>query len=259
MRGAAMKLGQMLSIQDESIAPPALTNALAQVRKGAEAMPTHQLMQQLNEQWGDGWKDRIELEERPFAAASIGQVHRATLLSTGNQKRVAVKVQYPGVADSIDSDLSNLSMLVKATGLAPPGLFLDNVIRVGREELKVECDYRREAANHRRFQKLISSDPGLKADRFVVPEIVEEFSTDRVLVSEYVRGGTIDKVVDLDQEERNRIGKAILRLTMLELFVWRFMVSRSKYWSVVFSRRSKTHNPVRSSKLTQTGVIFFTT
>ena len=240
MRGAAMKLGQMLSIQDESIAPPALTNALAQVRKGAESMPTHQLMQQLNEQWGDGWKDRIDLEERPFAAASIGQVHRATLLSTGNQKKVAVKVQYPGVADSIDSDLSNLSMLVKATGLAPPGLFLDNVIRVGREELKVECDYRREAANHRRFQKLISSDPGLKADRFVVPEIVEEFSTDRVLVAEYVRGGTIDKVVDLDQEERNRIGKAILRLTMLELFCWNFMQTDPNWGNFLYDLRTRT-------------------
>lgn len=240
MRGAAMKLGQMLSIQDESIAPPALTNALAQVRKGAEAMPTHQLMQQLNEQWGDGWKDRIDVEERPFAAASIGQVHRATLLSTDNQKKVAVKVQYPGVADSIDSDLSNLSMLVKATGLAPPGLFLDNVIRVGREELKVECDYRREAANHRRFQQLISSDPGLKANRFVVPEIVEEFSTDRVLVSEYVRGGTIDKVVDLDQEERNRIGKAILRLTMLELFVWRFMQTDPNWGNFLYDVRTRT-------------------
>ncbi len=240
MRGAAMKLGQMLSIQDESIAPPALTNALAQVRKGAEAMPTHQLMQQLNEQWGDGWKNRIDVEERPFAAASIGQVHRATLLSPGAQKKVAVKVQYPGVANSIESDLSNLSMLVKATGLAPPGLFLDNVIRVGREELKVECDYRREVANHLRFRQLISSDPGLVANRFVVPDVIEEFSTDRILVTEYVRGGTIDKVIDFDQAERNRIGKAILRLTMLELFVWRFMQTDPNWGNFLYDVRTGT-------------------
>jgi aarF domain-containing kinase len=239
MRGAAMKLGQMLSIQDESIAPPALTNALAQVRKGAEAMPTHQLMQQLNDQWGDGWKDRIDVEERPFAAASIGQVHRATLLS-GDRKKVAVKVQYPGVANSIDSDLSNLSMLIKATGLSPPGLFIDNVIRVGRDELKVECDYRREVVNHRRFQELISSDQGLVADRFVVPDVLEEFSTDRILVTEYVRGGTIDKAVDLDQAERNRIGKAIMRLTMLELFVWRFMQTDPNWGNFLYDIRTKT-------------------
>ena len=242
MRGAAMKLGQMLSIQDESIAPPALTNALTQVRKGAEAMPAHQLVQQLNDQWGDSdkWKDRIDVEERPFAAASIGQVHRATLLTCGDKKKVAVKVQYPGVADSIESDLSNLSMLVKASGLSPSGLFIDNVIRVGREELKLECDYRREATNQRRFRELIASDPVLVADRFVVPDIIDEFCTDRILVTEYVRGGTIDKVFDLDQAERNRIGKAMLRLTMKELFVWRFMQSDPNWSNFLYDVRTRT-------------------
>ena len=243
MRGAAMKLGQMLSIQDESIAPPALTNALAQVRKSAEAMPQHQLMQQLEDQWGDSWREKICLEDQPFAAASIGQVHRGTLLSpasSGGITGVAVKVQYPGVADSIESDLSNLTMLVKATGLSPPGLFLENVIRVGRDELKVECDYRREVANQQRFRSLISSDPGLVADRFVVPQVIEELSTDRILVTELVRGGTIDKVVNLDQDERNRIGRAIMRLTMLELFVWRFMQTDPNWGNFLYDVRTRT-------------------
>lgn len=240
MRGAAMKLGQMLSIQDESIAPPALTNALAQVRKGAEAMPTHQLMEQLHDQWGEGWRERIDLEERPFAAASIGQVHRGTLLPPSSPQKVAVKVQYPGVADSIESDLSNLSMLVTATGLAPPGLFLENVIRVGRDELKVECDYSREVVHHKRFQSLISSDPTLVKERFVVPKVIEEMCTDRILVTEYVPGGTIDKVVDLDQAERNRIGRAILRLTMLELFVWRFMQTDPNWGNFLYDVRTRT-------------------
>ena len=241
MRGAAMKLGQMLSIQDESIAPPALTNALAQVRKGAEAMPKHQLMGQLDTEWVEGWKDKVVLEDMPFAAASIGQVHRGTLLSTGDAPtKVAVKVQYPGVADSIESDLSNLSMLVKATGLAPPGLFLDNVIRVGRDELKVECDYLREMKNHKRFEELIASDPILAAERFTVPKVFEDLCTERVLVTEYVRGGTIDKVVDLDQSERNRIGRAILRLTMLELFVWRFMQTDPNWGNFLYDVRTRT-------------------
>ena len=240
MRGAAMKLGQMLSIQDESIAPAALTNALAQVRKGAEAMPRHQLMQQLEEQWGDDWREKINLEELPFAAASIGQVHRGTLINSTTTTRVAVKVQYPGVADSIDSDLSNLSMLVSATGLAPRGLFLDNVIRVGREELIIECDYRREASNQKRFQSLISSDAHLVANRFVVPNVIDELSTDRILVTELVRGGTIDKVINLDQEERNRIGYAIMRLTMLELFVWRFMQTDPNWGNFLYDVRTRT-------------------
>ena len=245
MRGAAMKLGQMLSIQDESIAPPALTNALAIVRRGAEAMPQHQLMLQLDEQWGGDWRERIELEERPFAAASIGQVHRGTLLSppplsSSIVTKVAVKVQYPGVANSIESDLSNLSMIISATGLAPPGLFLENVIRVGREELKVECDYRREVVNQNRFRSLIASDPSLVADRFVVPEVIQELSTDRILVTELVRGGTIDKVVNLDQAERNRIGHAIMRLTMLELFVWRFMQTDPNWGNFLYDVRTRT-------------------
>ena len=247
MRGAAMKLGQMLSIQDESIAPPALTNALEVVRRGAEAMPNHQLLEQLDGGWGHDWRDRIDLDDRPFAAASIGQVHRGTLLSSSRSAsnsttvtRVAVKVQYPGVADSIESDLSNLSMLINATGLAPPGLFLDNVIRVGREELKVECDYTRECANQRRFRSLISSDPCLVADRFVVPEVIEEMCTNRILVTELVRGGTIDKVVNLDQMERNRIGLAIMRLTMLELFVWRFMQTDPNWGNFLYDVRTRT-------------------
>ena len=248
MRGAAMKLGQMLSIQDESIAPPALTAALENVRRGAEAMPQYQLMQQLEEQWGSGWRDRIVLEDQPFAAASIGQVHRGTLLSstlstnnsTGGSSttKVAVKVQYPGVADSIESDLSNLSMILSA--LAPPGLFLDNIIRVGREELKVECDYRREAINQKRFQKLLSSDPSLVADRFVIPDVIDELCTDRILVTELVRGGTIDKVINLDQMERNRIGLAIMRLTMLELFVWRFMQTDPNWGNFLYDVRTRT-------------------
>jgi len=243
MRGAAMKLGQMLSIQDESIAPSALTNALAQVRKSAEAMPQFQLQQQLTAEWGENWKDEIELEDRPFAAASIGQVHRGTLLAPTNDDgitKVAVKVQYPGVADSIESDLSNLTMLVKATGLSPPGLFLDNVIKVGRDELKIECDYQCEVANQQRFQKLISSDPNLVADRFVVPKVIDELCTNRILVTELVSGGTVDKVVDLDQAECNRIGRAIMRLTMLELFVWRFMQTDPNWGNFLYDVRTRT-------------------
>lgn len=153
---------------------------------------------------------------------------------------MAVKVQYPGVADSIESDLSNLSMLVKATGLAPPGLFLDNVIRVGREELKIECDYLREMENHKHFQQLIVSDPVLVEERFAVPEVIENLCTDKILVTEYVRGGTIDKVVDLDQAERNRIGRAVLRLTMLELFVWRFMQTDPNWGNFLYDVRTRT-------------------
>ena len=94
-------------------------------------------------------------EDLPFAAASIGQVHRATIIENGETKNVVVKVQYPGVADSIDSDLKNLTMLVKMSGFAPKGLFIEKVIQVGRDELVVECDYKREAQNQERLRNLV--------------------------------------------------------------------------------------------------------
>jgi aarF domain-containing kinase len=231
MRGAALKMGQMLSIQDETLMPPALQRALVRVRQGAEAMPRSQLERQMADQLGPDWRDKFAtFDDLPFAAASIGQVHRAAIRrpgsssSSGNElQHVVVKVQYPGVAKSIRSDLRNLSMLVTWTGMAPPGLFIDNVIRVGEQELTVECDYRRELSNQRRIRDLVEADPTLRENRFVVPDAVPELSTDQILTNEFRPGGTIDKVTNLSQDERNRIGRAIMYLTMKELFVWRFM------------------------------------
>ena len=224
MRGAALKMGQMLSIQDESLLPPALSRALLQVRQGAHAMPNYQLVQQLESQLGTDWRNKfVSFDELPFAAASIGQVHRARIAQDGVEKDVVVKVQYPGVASSIESDLRNLAMLVKMTGLSPKGLFIENVIRVGRDELKVECNYINEMANQIKLQELVASDPYLVDQRFVVPNVIEDVTTEQVITTDYAPGGTIDKVSHLDQEERNRIGRTILYLTMKELFDWRLM------------------------------------
>lgn len=224
MRGAALKMGQMLSIQDESLLPPALTRALNQVRQGADAMPKEQLMNQLEAQLGPNWNDRFEsFDPLPFAAASIGQVHLAKIKVGNSVKDVVVKVQYPGVANSIESDLENLTMLVKMTGFAPKGLFIDNVIRVGRDELKVECDYLLEKKNQQRMKSLVESDTILKEENFYVPHVFEEFTTSEVLTTELAKGGTIDKVINVNQEERDRIGRFIFYVTMQELFVWRFM------------------------------------
>jgi aarF domain-containing kinase len=254
MRGAALKMGQMLSIQDESLLPPALSRALLQVRQGAHAMPDYQLQQQLESELGTDWRTKFHsFELRPFAAASIGQVHRATLLDTTSSssssssssnelRQVVVKVQYPGVARSIESDLRNLSMLVTMTGVAPKGLFIENVIRVGRDELKVECNYINEMANQVAFRELVASDPYLVEHGFVVPNVVPELTTNQVLVTEYAPGGTIDKVSHLDQDERNRIGRTILYLTMKELFEWRLMQTDPNWGNFLYDvgRRQTT-------------------
>lgn len=119
MRGAALKLGQMLSLQDEGLLPEPLAKALERVRQGADMMPRHQLYAQLSRELGEDWQERLrEFEDTPVAAASIGQVHRAVTL---DGRTVAIKVQYPGVANSIESDLNNLKTLVTYMNVLPPG------------------------------------------------------------------------------------------------------------------------------------------
>jgi aarF domain-containing kinase len=246
MRGAALKMGQMLSIQDESLLPPPLVRALQQVRQGADAMPRSQLEQQLQSQLGANWRDKfLDFDMNAFAAASIGQVHRATIRRTIHDQDtiqpVVVKVQYPGVAQSIESDLRNLAMLVKWSGLAPKGLFIENVIRVGRDELKVECNYQRELQNQLRIKALVESDPILQENIVHVPYPFKHLTTDEIITSEYVTGGTIDKISTIDsQDERNRIGHTILYLTMKELFDWRFMQTDPNWGNFLYDVNTRT-------------------
>ena len=127
LRGAALKVGQMLSFNDADVLPPPMRVAMERVRDGADFMPPRQLEATLREELGDDWRANLaSFEETPVASASIGQVHRAVL---DDGRPVAIKVQYPGVADSIVSDLWSMKQLITYTGLVPPGLFLDRVSR----------------------------------------------------------------------------------------------------------------------------------
>ena len=218
MRGAALKLGQMLSIADESVLPPAVAAVLERVRTQADVMPRRQLERVMSAELGADWRDRLgSFEDAPVAAASIGQVHRATL---PDGRAVAVKVQYPGVADSIHSDLDNLQRLLVFSNVLPKGLYLDAMVKVAREELADECDYGREAAAQERFRALVGGDPD-----FEVPSVVSELSTRRVLVTTWLDGMAIDQVVErgYPQHVRDRIARKLLKLTLKELFEWRFM------------------------------------
>uniref|UniRef100_A0A7I4DYN5 ABC1 atypical kinase-like domain-containing protein n=1 Tax=Physcomitrium patens TaxID=3218 RepID=A0A7I4DYN5_PHYPA len=216
MRGAALKVGQMLSIQDESIVPRPILEALERVRQGADVMPKRQLMKVIEAELGPNWQDRLQsFDPEPIASASIGQVHRA-ILKDGTV--VAMKIQYPGVANSIDSDIENVRRLLDYTNVIPKGLYLDQAMRVAKDELARECDYKLEAANQRRFRELLKND-----EAFYVPRVYEEFCNTRVLTTELVPGVPIDKVKELDQNVRDRVGAALLSLTLRELFEFRFM------------------------------------
>ncbi|MED6145980.1 mitochondrial chaperone [Stylosanthes scabra] len=235
MRGAALKIGQMLSIQDESLVPAPILAALEIVRQGADVMPKSQLNEVLNSELGPDWSSKlISFDYEPIAAASIGQVHKAVMK---DGMEVAMKIQYPGVANSIESDIENVKLILNYTNLIPEGLYLDRAIKVAKEELSRECDYNLEAASQKRFRDLLSGTEG-----FYVPIVFDEISSKKVLTTELVRGITIDKVAFLDQETRNRIGKKLLELTLMELFVFRFMQTDPNWGNFLYDEEKKTIN-----------------
>ncbi|XP_069500845.1 atypical kinase COQ8A, mitochondrial-like isoform X2 [Ambystoma mexicanum] len=226
VRGAALKLGQMLSIQDDAFINPTLQKIFERVRHGADFMPTKQMMRVLNSELGPDWQNELEFfEERPFAAASIGQVHLGRLK---DGRDVAMKVQYPGIAQSIDSDVRNLMSLMKMTNALPEGLFPEHAIEVLSRELALECDYHREAECTRKFQRLVKDDPF-----FYVPSVIDSLSNKRVLTTELVPGFPLDKADGLDQKTRNMICRNVLDLCIRELFEFRFMQTDPN-WSNFF-------------------------
>ncbi|KAM9317795.1 atypical kinase COQ8B, mitochondrial isoform 2-T2 [Pholidichthys leucotaenia] len=216
VRGAALKIGQMLSIQDNSFISPQLQNIFERVRQSADFMPTWQMNKVLEEELGPSWRDKLlSFEEKPFAAASIGQVHHGVLK---DGREIAMKIQYPGVAESIHSDINNLMSVLKMSVALPEGLFADSSLEVLQRELAWECDYKREAESAKKFRSLLEGD-----EFFQVPEVIDELSGRRVLAMELAQGVPLDKCVDLDQETRNQICFNILQLCLRELFEFRFM------------------------------------
>ena len=161
-------------------------------------------------------------------------MHRAVLL---DGRHVAVKVQYPGVSDSIVSDLWSMRQLVTYTGVVPKGLYLDRILEVAREELLEECDYEREADNTRKFKKLLAPYP-----EFAVPAVVPQLSSRHVLTTEWMAGVPVDQAGApgvLEAAERDRIGERMLWLTLCELFSFRFMQTDPNWSNFLYDPRTR--------------------
>ncbi|KAF3700922.1 Atypical kinase COQ8A, mitochondrial [Channa argus] len=226
VRGAALKLGQMLSIQDDAFINPQLAKIFERVRQSADFMPTKQMMKVIAGDLGPNWRDKLEyFEEKPFAAASIGQVHLARLK---DRREVAMKIQYPGVAKSIDSDVNNIMTALSLSNTLPEGLFPEHLIEVMSRELALECDYIREAKCAKKFQELLKDHPF-----FCVPDVIDELSSQHVLTTTLVPGFPLDQATDLPQELRNNICEQILILCLRELFEFRYMQTDPN-WSNFF-------------------------
>ena len=235
MRGAALKLGQMMSFQDAKMLPAPIQEVLQRVQDRADYMPAWQRDRVLTSNLGPNWRDLFgEFEEKPIAAASIGQVHKATLKSTG--ARVAVKIQFPGVADSINSDLDNIAILLTATKLLPKGLYLNKTIDNARTELAWECDYEREAECGIRYRKLLTSpDTHQFNDVFVVPTIYPEASGKQVITMEFMDGVGVTRIKDFTQAQKDWIGTQILRLCLREITEFKFMQTDPNWTNFLYN------------------------
>ena len=216
LRGAAMKLGQLLSLDAGDLLPPELAAILAQLRAEARPMPARQLDKALVAAWGPAWQDKLaSFERRPFAAASIGQVHRAVSKSG---RPLAIKVQYPGIARSIDSDVDNVAALLRLSSLLPRHIDLAPLLAEAKRQLHQEADYAREGAMLARFGKLLADD-----DRFLVPRRFAALSGPGVLAMDYVPGVAVDRLAGIAQKQRDHIAAALCELVLRELFHFRLM------------------------------------
>ena len=216
MRGAAMKVGQLMSMDAGDMLPPELADILGRLRAEAHYMPPQQLRSVLTAAWGADWHRRFRtFNVRPIAAASIGQVHRAT---TQEGEDLAVKVQYPGVRRSIDSDVDNVAALMRLSGLLPKGLDLGAMLDEAKRQLHEEADYEREGRCLSRFAALLGKD-----GRFRVPDLHEGLTTRDVLAMSHVGGGPVEDLASAPQEERDRVTTLLIGLMFRELFEFRLM------------------------------------
>lgn len=216
LRGAAMKLGQMISLDAGDVLPRELTEILARLRDNAHFMPPAQLERVLAAEWGAGWRRRFRsFQATPIAAASIGQVHRAVL---PDGRVLAIKVQYPGIARSIDADVDNVASLLRMSGLLPATLDVAPLLAEAKRQLHEEADYRREAEMMRRYGALIGDDP-----RFLLPRPHDDLCSASVLAMDFIDARPVDLLPTAPQEVRDEAMGALLGLTLRELFGFGFM------------------------------------
>jgi predicted unusual protein kinase regulating ubiquinone biosynthesis (AarF/ABC1/UbiB family) len=208
MKGAAMKVGQVMSFLDVGLVPEEYREEF-QRKLGAlrDAAPTvtfkemrKVIQQELDEPLGEVFD---EFEEEPIAAASIGQVYRARL---SDGRRVAVKVQYPGVAAAVRSDMQNLGLILRLAKRIAPGMDPQAIGQEIRNRIEEELDYELEAQNQRALARIFRGHPFI-----VVPEVVTSLSRERVLVSEYVHGTGFEEMKGYPQEDRDRLGEILFR------------------------------------------------
>lgn len=214
LRGAAMKVGQLVSLDESVVLTPELAAIFAELRNTAYAMPPKQFRQVLDKNWGVGWQKQFKsFDVRPIAAASIGQVHRAKF-KTGED--VAIKVQFPNMRRTIDGDVRTLITMVKTLGVAPGNLDVDHYASLARDQLIAETDYLQEADNLRQFAQYLAGDA-----RYRVPKVYDELSTTDVLVMSLEHGVPLENTRAWPADVQNQVGQDLVGLVLREVFEFR--------------------------------------
>jgi predicted unusual protein kinase regulating ubiquinone biosynthesis (AarF/ABC1/UbiB family) len=218
MRGAAMKMGQIMSMEGADILPPEFSSALAILRDSANTMPDSQIRRVMGQAYGKGWEDRFEhFDFEPIAAASIGQVHR---VQTKDGRDLALKIQYPGVAKSINSDVDNMALFLRMANILPVEMDVSGIITETKRQLRQEADYNIEANYLRDYRELVRDD-----DRFIVPKVHEDLTTQHILAMDFVEGEPLESLGEdgVPQELRDSVATLLESLMFRELFEFRTM------------------------------------
>jgi predicted unusual protein kinase regulating ubiquinone biosynthesis (AarF/ABC1/UbiB family) len=229
MRGAAMKLGQLVSMHGEDLLPAEFAQALAVLGAQAAPMPAAQLHRVLGREWGKGWRARLaHFDDEPVAAASIGQVHRAR---TRDGRELALKVQYPGVARSIAGDVDNAAALLRLFNLLPLDIDVSGIAAEAKRQLTQEADYLAEARFLERFAALVADEQAL-----VVPRVHWDFTTARIMAMDYVEGVPLMALgaPGTPQSRRDQAGALLERLLFRELFEFGVMQTDPNFGNYLY-------------------------
>ncbi len=218
LKGTYVKIGQMFALLGEHFLPPVLTEALHDLGGSTEPLDWAAVAPVLTAELGDHQHD-LSIEEQAFAAASLAQVHRARILSSDTQ--IVCKIQYPGLAKVIDSDFDAVVRMLKLARWLPAGRDMDDWLESMRRHLHHEIDYRREARFAQTMADHVAS-LGSKGEVYHVPAVYPEFSGDRVLALEYLRGRSVNDpaIARLSLKRRNALARAMLELFFIELYEW---------------------------------------
>lgn len=213
LKGSVMKAGQLLSTYGEHFLPPEVNQFLKSLQSESTPLEWSEIEKVLKRELGKEKLDLLEIDPTAWAAASLGQVHRAKIRTTGEE--VALKIQYPGVDRAIETDLAFLRLIFQITDIFPTGFQSEPIMNEIRQMLTRELDYNLEFTATKWFHEKLESEPYIQ-----VPKVYEDFSTRAILTTEFIASLPVDdiQVRSWPQSVRNKIAELFLSVYMCELF-----------------------------------------